>query len=252
MDMSGQILHLLIAATVCGVVFLGSWPVGQFLLGRPALILPLMGWLTGEPLVGLWLGVCLELLFMRQLPMGSSMVPEPALGGLVSLFAVHLLRLGHDGLLPVDPWEMVATSILLALPLSYLMSVPTMLQRHINTNFWHDRFVSRAEAGDTRGFSALLPLVLLQTWLLIALASLIVIPLAMLCWAGLDRLLDYAYKLRERELLILVLAAISAGGMLRLAGGFPGTNKSKSFLWTGSGAVVGAVILALLWWRIGG
>ena len=247
MELSGQILKLLAPAALCGLVFLESWPVGQFLLGRPALLLPLVGWLFGMPLVGLWLGICLELLFLRELPMGSTLIPEPAAGGLVALFALHFSQSWNPALSLLDPMAQLIPTLLLALPLSYLMSLPTQMQRRLNTNFWHDRFLAAAENGQQRRFEFMLPLVVLQSWALASLFALLIIPAIALLWPYADQLVARLLVTYDQPLLLWVLAAISAAGMLRLSGGIPGVSKPRSLLWTGSGAAVGALLLLVLW-----
>lgn len=226
-------MEALVYGLLAGLAFLETWPVGQLLLTRPALLLPAVGWLIGLPEFGLWLGLTLELLNLRALPMGSALPPDPAMGGLLALLACKLCgpMPESDILLPL----VLFVGAILPWPAAYLSE----LQRRVNGRVWLPRFEDAVRRDDRRRLGWLLPLALLQAWLLIGL-------LCALAIAGLGRLLLFL----EPRLIGLEsagagrigwwLLAIAAGGILQLAAGRGGTRA----LW--SGLAAGLLLVAAL------
>jgi PTS system mannose-specific IIC component len=234
-------MPLTLAILLCVLVHLESWPVGQFQLGRPVLLLPLLGLLLGQPLTGLWLGLVLELLTLRSLPMGAALPPDPALAGCWSLVA---LELGSPSLLDQVPAGAAPSlALVVALPLCWLAPWLTEAQRRINGRWWRPRFEAAAEQGDARACDRLMGATLLQTALLGAAASLIVLAgLRALGWM----LVPLGTRLAEAGPaggpgLPWLLLAVALGGLWRHAGGRRGTRS----LWLGAGA---GLALALLAW----
>lgn len=233
-------MPLFLAVLLCVLVYLESWPVGQFQLGRPVLLLPLLGLLLGHPLAGLWLGLVLELLTLRSLPMGSALPPDPALAGCWSLLA---LDQGSPSVLDQLPGAAAALALVVALPLCWLAPWLTEAQRRINGRLWRPRFEAAAEQGDDRACGRLMGATLLQTALLGAGASLVVLvglrPLAAVL-APLGTRLAEAGPAGAPGLHWLLLC-VALGGLWRHSGGRRGTRP----LWLGAGA---GVALALLAW----
>lgn len=60
-----------------GVVALDATAVGQFMLSRPFVAATTGGWLAGDPEAGAVLGLILEALHLRVLPVGAARYPEP-------------------------------------------------------------------------------------------------------------------------------------------------------------------------------
>lgn len=222
-------MEALVYGLLAGLAFLETWPVGQFLLTRPAVLLPALGWLLGLPEAGLWLGLTLELLTLRALPMGSALPPDPAMGGLVALLALKLCGPAEDAA-ALLPLALVAGAAL-PWPAGHLSE----LQRRLNGRVWQPRFEAAVKARDRKRLARLLPLALLQTW---ALAS----ALCALAIAALSRLYLAAAPLAERldpggaGRVGWWLLAIAAGGVLQLAAGRGGTR------WSWSGLAAGALL----------
>ncbi len=226
----------ILASLGAGLVFLESWPAGQFLLGRPALLLPLLGWLTGAPELGLWMGLCLDLLLLRQLPMGAALPPDNVMGGVLGFLAVRLADPGGGTAVQV------AAGLVIALVLCYIAPLLTEVQRRINGGLWYPRFRRAAEAGDTALIERLFPVVLLQTWLLAAAVSWL---LLMVCRPLAPKLASLFLRFAESAGawspgLPWLLAAASAGTLLRLAGGRAGGWPALG------GGLLGALVLLLV------
>lgn len=229
-----------LAVLVCTLVYLESWPVGQFLLGRPALLLPLLGLACGQPWAGLWLGAVLELLPLRTLPMGSTLPPDPALAGAWSLLG---LCLGRSPALAALPEEQGSTlALLVAVPLCWLAPWLTEAQRRVNGRLWRPRFERAVLAGDAARCGHLMGGTLAQTALLGTLVSGLALTAVSLAAAPLSLL---AVRLTESRLagvlpLRWALLAVALGGLWRHAGG----RLGRRALW--AGAALG-LLLARLW-----
>lgn len=69
-------------ATAVWLVLLGGWmavdgtSVGQFMASRPLVAATLAGWVVGDPVAGLTVGVVLELFHLAVLPVGGARFPE--------------------------------------------------------------------------------------------------------------------------------------------------------------------------------
>ncbi len=105
-----------------GLVALDGTSVGQFMLSRPLVAATLAGWIMGDPLTGLQVGVLLELLFLAILPAGGARFPDVGPAALVgAVAAVHTP--GPGGL---------ALAVLLALVWGEVGGSTITVLRHLN------------------------------------------------------------------------------------------------------------------------
>ncbi|TBR23176.1 hypothetical protein EPO15_06610 [bacterium] len=70
--------------------------VGQWLVSRPLVVGPLVGWLAGDPVLGAGLGALVEVFCLEELPVGSVMPPN----GAVAAATAVLLSAGPSGIPP--------------------------------------------------------------------------------------------------------------------------------------------------------
>lgn len=70
--------------------------VGQWLLSRPLVVGPLVGWAAGEPALGAALGALVEVFCLEELPVGSVVPPN----GTVAVGTAVLLSAGPSGVPP--------------------------------------------------------------------------------------------------------------------------------------------------------
>ncbi len=232
-------MNLALALLISLLVYLDSWPVGQFMLGRPMFLLPLLGLLLGMPLVGVWLGLVLELITLRSLPMGSALPPDPALAGVWTLLGLSRAALA------ADTWTPVLLALLMALPLCWVAPWLTLAQRRINGHVWRPRFLLAVEAGDARACGRAMGFTFAQTALLGLAASAVAI---LLVESAAPLLIPLGEQLAHGKLggwlpLPWALLALSLGGLWRHAAGRGGNQR----LWLGLGA---ALPLAWLVWRL--
>lgn len=235
-------MDTLLAAVGCALVYLESWPIGQFLLGRPVVLLPLLGFAAGLPVEGLWLGLVLELILLRTLPMGSTLPPDPALGGAWALGSAWL-AFRNGGWTAAESMFDPGIGLLLlgGVLLSWLAPWLTELQRRINGRLWHPRFEHAVMNGDVPRCNLLMPLVLAQSFGLALLLSYLVL-------VGGTWLLGHAAFLQEALAASRVanwlppapvLLVVAWGGLWQLSAG----KRGRKALW--SGLAVGVVLLLL-------
>ena len=89
---------------------------------------PLTGWALGNPLVGLEIGMLLELLWLGRLPVGAAIPPDDtqvAVGATV-------LAAGTGPLVGLGGMPLVILSVLIAIPLGKFGQVFDKLARHFN------------------------------------------------------------------------------------------------------------------------
>jgi mannose/fructose/N-acetylgalactosamine-specific phosphotransferase system component IIC len=60
---------------------------GPFMVGRPLVTGFVIGWLTGEPGYGVWMGLSAELLWLAALPLGGQLTPNAGLAVTAALTA---------------------------------------------------------------------------------------------------------------------------------------------------------------------
>lgn len=100
----------------------------QFMISRPIVAAPLAGWIMGNPLVGLEVGVLLELLWLGRHPVGASIPPDDtqvAIGATV-------LALSMQRLLGMSGMPVVILCVLTAIPLGKCGQLFERLARHAN------------------------------------------------------------------------------------------------------------------------
>lgn len=121
-------LDYLLAGSLAILTGLDRVALLQFMISRPIVAAPLAGWIMGNPLVGLEVGVLLELLWLGRLPVGASIPPDDtqvAIGATVLAFSMEPL-LGMSGM------PIVILCVLTAIPLGKFGQLFDRLARHAN------------------------------------------------------------------------------------------------------------------------
>lgn len=118
----------LLAGLVSMLTGLDRVALVQAMISRPLVAGPLTGWLLGSPLVGLEVGMLLELLWLGRLPVGAAIPPDDtqvAVGATVMALTVGP-PLGLHGM----PFVLLA--VLVAIPLGKLGQFFERLARNAN------------------------------------------------------------------------------------------------------------------------
>ena len=118
----------LLAGMVSMLTGLDRVALVQVMISRPLVAGPLTGWVFGHPLVGLEVGMLLELLWLGRLPVGAAIPPDDtqvAVGATV--LAAHT---GH--FFGLDGMPLVLLSVLIAIPLGKFGQIFDKLARHLN------------------------------------------------------------------------------------------------------------------------
>lgn len=118
----------LLAGLVSMLTGLDRVALVQIMISRPLVAAPLTGWVLGNPLVGMEIGMLLELLWLGRLPVGAAIPPDDtqvAVGATV-------LALSMGNLLDLHGMPLVILSVLIAIPLGKFGQVFDRLARHVN------------------------------------------------------------------------------------------------------------------------
>lgn len=116
-----MLLHILLAATVGGLIGLDRTAVGQFMLSQPIVAGPITGWALGDPLAGLFIGGTLELIWVLDMPVGT-FVPADSTVAAVAATAIAVLGSGGAAAPAVIGFSMFLT---------VLMAPASMLADHL-------------------------------------------------------------------------------------------------------------------------
>lgn len=99
---------------------------GHFMVSRPLVVGPVMGWYLGDPWLGLTAGVAVELLWVHVIPVGIWSVDTTSMAGLATAWAILS---GH----PSRPSLLVA--LLFALPVGIMVRHVDIILRRRNEGF---------------------------------------------------------------------------------------------------------------------
>lgn len=118
----------LLAGLVAVLTGLDRVALVQVMISRPLVAGPLTGWALGNPLVGLEVGMLLELLWLGRLPVGAAIPPDDTQ---VAVGAT-ILALSVGNLLDLHGMPMVILSVLIAIPLGKFGQIFDRLARQFN------------------------------------------------------------------------------------------------------------------------
>lgn len=136
----------ILAGLVSMVTGLDRVALIQAMISRPLVAAPLTGWVLGSPLIGLEIGMLLELLWLGRLPVGAAIPPDDTQ---VSVGATVLaVSMGH--FLNMGGMPLVLLSVLIAIPLGKCGQFFDKIARHVNDRVAHSGY-QELMAGNTRG-----------------------------------------------------------------------------------------------------
>jgi mannose PTS system EIIC component len=87
-----MIHEALLAGAVGSLLWLDRFQVFQFLVSRPIVAAPLVGWAAGDVSCGLASGILFELLWLKRLPVGGHIAPDACMASMVLAGASAVVR----------------------------------------------------------------------------------------------------------------------------------------------------------------
>lgn len=174
-----SIVDLVIGALIALLCGLDRTAILQLMISRPIVAAPLVAWLLGEPMVGLQIGMMVELLWLARLPVGAAIPPDDTQVAIASsVLAINLGRIMES----TGP-ELVLLCLLVAIPLGkvgqffdhfsrqYNVRLVTQVEGHLDNG---NLFL--AELQHLRGLVSF-SLAALGTYAVIILGGLLLVPI---------------------------------------------------------------------------
>lgn len=136
--------ELLFICLIGGFVALDTTAAWQVMFSQPIVTCPLLGLLLGDSQTGILIGLLMELLWLRELPIGASEFPESNVGSLVACAVAIILREKH----PDHGNIVLILSTTYGLLVSYLggKSIVLMRKNNLHLVHWADRSASLGQA----------------------------------------------------------------------------------------------------------
>jgi PTS system mannose-specific IIC component len=103
-----MVLMIVGVALVGGIIGLDRTAAGQFMVSEPIVAGPLTGWILGDPIAGIIIGIVLELVWVLDMPIGS-FVPADATISTVSATAIAALSNTGHAPLPIIGFSLFLT-----------------------------------------------------------------------------------------------------------------------------------------------
>jgi len=136
--LKGILIDSLVVSFAGGLLALDRTAAFQFMVSRPIVAAPVIGWLLGNAGAGLVVGVVVEMLFIGDLPVGAY-VPVHETGLSVLTTALIVTAISSAG---ADPGVFTAAVtvpifLIVGLPVSRLYRKADTLTRRVNSRFFH-------------------------------------------------------------------------------------------------------------------
>lgn len=202
-----MVLSLTLGALISLICGLDRVAMLQIMISRPIVAAPLTALVLGEPLVGLQIGVMVELLWLARLPVGAAVPPDDTQVAIAG--TVLAIILGRT--LNVSGMELLLLCLLIAIPLgkvgqyfdSYARQYNVRLARQVDAALDRGSLLV-AELQHLRGLTSF-SLAALSTYVIILLGGLLVIPLL---WPLLQQPLSYSSAWVQLALPLVGIAVI--------------------------------------------
>ena len=186
-----MVLSLTIGALVSLICGLDRVAILQIMISRPIVAAPLTALLLGDPMIGLQIGVMVELLWLARLPVGAAVPPDDTQVAIAS--SVLVIILGQS--LPASGTELLLLCMFVAVPLGkvgqyfdrYARQYNVRLVKQVSAALSRGSFLA-AEGQHLRGLISF-SLSSLGTYIIIILGGWSVIPLL---WPYVQQPLSYS------------------------------------------------------------
>ena len=202
-----MVLSLTLGALVSLICGLDRVAILQVMISRPIVAAPLVALVLGEPLVGLQIGVMVELLWLARLPVGAAVPPDDTQVAIAS--SVLAIILGR--MLNASGIELLLLCLLIAIPLGKVGQYFDHYARQYNV-----RLIKRVDSALDQGSLLLAELQHLRgltsfslasvgTYAIVLLGGLLIIPFL---WPLLQQPLSYSSAWVQLALPLVGIAVI--------------------------------------------
>jgi mannose/fructose/N-acetylgalactosamine-specific phosphotransferase system component IIC len=106
--------------------------VFQFLLSQPLVTSSILGWIMGDLQLGIEVGFYLQLLWLRNIPVGGAIVPE---GNVAAIVTTALVLRYHSSMVYFN--SVMVLAVIYGIGISYLGGELVVLYRRLNVGFLH-------------------------------------------------------------------------------------------------------------------
>jgi len=221
-------MEIALVTLVGGLLALDATSVGQFMLSRPLVAGVLVGWLLGEPALGIAVGSILELYLLVSFPTGGSRFPEGATATVVAVASAA--GVGSAGAVPIG--------IAVGLVWGQLAGFSITALRHLNGRLVPEPEESLGESTSARVVAGNLAAIAIDfaRGAVVTVTGVVVGRVVLASTAG-----SWSLESPDSLGLLLVGGAASAGILLRDLGGF---RRRK--VWFAAGLALGILGARLL------
>ncbi|RLB73818.1 MAG: hypothetical protein DRH06_00135 [Deltaproteobacteria bacterium] len=186
-----MVLSLFLGSLVSLICGLDRVAILQIMISRPIVAAPLAALVLGEPLVGLQIGVMVELLWLARLPVGAAVPPDDTQVSIAS--SVLAITLGQT--LNASGGELLLLCLFIAVPLGkfgqyfdrYARQYNVRLVQRVDSALKRESFLA-AEGQHLRGLISF-SLSSLASYAIIILGGLLIIPVL---WPYVQQSLSYS------------------------------------------------------------
>jgi len=126
--------EVFLAALVGAFISLDRTAFLQIMVSQPLVAGTLVGFLLGDPLTGLTIGSILELLWIGDVPMGSSVPPNETAAAVIAT-SISILTSRDTLAAQPSPIQIMVFSVLLSIPLAVLCQKVDIYVRSYNRRF---------------------------------------------------------------------------------------------------------------------
>jgi mannose/fructose/N-acetylgalactosamine-specific phosphotransferase system component IIC len=139
-------VHNLLIALIGSLLALDTTVAFQFLISQPLFSCTLIGYLSGNPMVGLQVGFYLQLIWLSSLPVGAAILPE---GNTAAIVIAALVTGFYNG---DNFYSLLVIGLFYGLLISYFGGELVVLYRKTNTFILH-KAITFAGKGETKYLS---------------------------------------------------------------------------------------------------
>ncbi len=122
--------EILFLSVLFGILSCDTVVAGQFMYSRPLIAGPIAGLLLGNPYVGFIAGLCVELIWIRVIPIGDSIPPDSTLTAVLASAAAAIAVRNYG----IDNFSAVVLALAASVPCGIFFKMAEIKIRAANSN----------------------------------------------------------------------------------------------------------------------